>query len=130
MTSNLNLPVKISRFELNRVINKVVTNSFNDGFTFEEDYKIQTRISGPLDIQTINNALLYSIPLQIEISPKGFLSKLKAKAEIEIQLSTSIDIFQDQLLNKTELVSHRWINKPILNIVGISLPIEQISNFY
>lgn len=129
MTSNLNLPVKISRYELNRVINKVVTNSFNDGFTFEEDYKIQTRISGPLDIQTINNALLYSIPLQIEISPKGFLSKLKAKAEIEIQLSTSIDIFQDQLLNKTELVSHRWINKPILNIVGISLPIEQISNF-
>ena len=129
MTSNLNLPVKISRTELNRVINKVVTNSFSEGFTFDEDYKIQTKISGPLDIQTINNALIYSIPLQIEISPKGILSKLKAKAEIEIQLSTSIDIFQDQLLNKTELLTHRWISKPILNIVGLSLPIEQISNF-
>ncbi len=129
MISNLNLPIKISRFELNRVLNKIISNSFNEGISYEDEYKIQTKISGPLDIQTINNALIYTVPLQIEISPTGFLSKLKARAEIEVHLSTSFDIFQDQLLNKTELLSHRWISKPVLNIVGLSIPIEQISNF-
>ncbi|MBK6545826.1 MAG: DUF4403 family protein [Saprospiraceae bacterium] len=127
-SSNLNLTLKVSRVELNAVINTIVTTSFAEGFTIDEGYKIQTRIFGPVDMQTLNNAILTSIPLQVEITPSGMFSQLKVKGQIEIQLSTSLDIFQDKLLNKTELVAHNWISKPVLNVMGLNIPIELIAN--
>ncbi|HEX5625847.1 MAG TPA: DUF4403 family protein, partial [Saprospiraceae bacterium] len=127
--SSLSLKLNVSRAELNRSLDYLVNSSFSEGFTIEDGYRILTKISGPIDMQTSNNALVTRLPLQVDITPPGIFHNLKVKGQIEITLTTQIDIFQDQLLNKTELTQHKWISKPVVSVLGLNVPIEQIGNF-
>jgi hypothetical protein len=128
-TSNLNLIVKVSRNELNETINYLVQELFNEGFTMEDDYRIHTSISGPIDIQALKNTLITTLPLKLEIIPGGFFSGTRIHGNISLQLSTQLDIFQNQFLCKTELNSYKWITKPVIKILGLNIPIEPIANY-
>ena len=127
--SNLNLTVHISKNELNGTINYIVNELFNEGFTIEDEVSIHTTISGLIDMQTINNQINTTIPLQVEITPGGLFKSNKFKGVISVQFATSIEIFQDQLLNKTELIDYKWISKPVVKFLGMNVPIEPIANF-
>jgi hypothetical protein len=127
--SVLNMQLSISKNELNATLNHLVNNLFSDGFTVEDGYKLQSRIAGLIDMQAVNNQIITTIPLQVDIIPGGILKHSKVKGIISVQLTTSVEIFQDRLLNKTELSSYQWINKPVMNMLGINLPIEPIANY-
>ncbi len=127
--SNLNLNVKVSRDELNETLNYLVNNLFNDGFTMEDDYKIHTRISGPVDMQALKNTIITTIPLQLEIIPGGFFGGTKINGTISLQLNTQIEIFQNQFLSKTDLSSYKWVDKPVIKVLGLNIPIEPIANY-
>jgi hypothetical protein len=126
--SNLNLTVHISRSELNNTLNYLVNTLFNEGFNVDEGYQIHTAVSGLVDMQTLNNQIITTLPLEVEIAPDGFFKNNKVKGIISVQLTTQLEIFQNQLLNKTDLTSYQWITKPKINILGLNIPIEPIAN--
>ncbi len=127
--SNLNLTIHVSRTELNATLNYLVNNLFNEGFSIEDGVSIHTSISGYIDMQAVNNQINTTIPLLVDIIPGGIFKRAKVKGIISVQFATNIEIFQDQLLNKTELVDYNWVSKPVINILGLNLPIEPIANF-
>lgn len=129
MNSHLSLKVKISRNEINSALNQIIQQSISEGISSVDGFNVTSQLNGPVDFQVSQQSVLAQLPLALEISPTGFFSHLTVKGEIKLHLNTSLDIFQDSLLCKTSLTHYEWTKKPKLNIVGINLPIEMISNF-
>lgn len=126
--SNLNLPVKISRYELNRAIRDILTNVFRDGLTVEDGYSVRITPEGETDIQASQNQILLTIPLNLEITPSMRIQQVKGYGTMELQLAATIDVLEDRFISKTELINHRWLKKPVLKVLGVSLPIETLAN--
>lgn len=126
--SNLNLPVKVSRYELNRAVRDILANVFRDGLTVEDGYSCKITPEGQTDIQASQNQILFTIPLNLEITPSVRIQQVKGYGTMELQLATTIDVLEDRFISKTELRNHRWLKKPVLKVLGVSLPIETLAN--
>ncbi len=127
--SNLNLRLKLNRSELNNTLNYIINKQFSTGLEIEEDYKLVSKLNGPIDFQASQQTLIIQLPLFIEVSPPGIFSKIKANGEIQLQLSCSIDIHDEKLYTKTELSHYHWTKKPVVKVLGMNIPIEQLANF-
>lgn len=129
MNSHLSLKVKISRNEINSVLNQIIQQSINEGLSSVDGFNLTSKLNGPADLQVSQQSVLAQLPLALEISPTGFFSNLNVKGEIKLHLNTSLDIFQDSLLCKTTLTHYEWTKKPKVSVIGVNLPIEMIANF-
>ncbi len=127
--SNLNLRLKLNRSELNNTLNYIINKQFSNGLEIDEDYKLLSKLNGPIDFQASKQTLIITLPLFIEVSPPGIFSKIKANGEVQLQLTTSIDIRDEKLLTKTELSHFHWTKKPVVKVLGMNIPIEQLANF-
>lgn len=127
--STLNLKIKISRYEVNALINDIVSKTFQEGFTYEDGFKIITRQHGTIDLQAMGQELQIQLPLYVEITPSGIFKQFQVSGAINIILASKFDIFQGTLISKTEIKQHQWTKKPVVNVMGIKLPIEGIGNF-
>ncbi|MBK9107394.1 MAG: DUF4403 family protein [Saprospiraceae bacterium] len=127
--SNLNIKVKLGRQELNSVINYLVTQNFSEGLNYEDGYKIKSQLDGPLDIQASQQQIFVQLPVSVEISPSGIFSSFKVNGAIQLNFTSTFDIVDNKLVFKTELSHHQWKKKPVVNVLGVNLPIEGIGNF-
>ncbi|MBL0235492.1 MAG: DUF4403 family protein [Saprospiraceae bacterium] len=126
--SSLMIPISIGSIELNRVVNEIVKYSIGEGITLEGGYKCKAFMSNDLNLQAIGNELKLTLPIDLEISPTGNFSNIKAIGELELQISSKFDIFQNQFLSKSEITNYKWNKKPVLKVLGVPIPIEGIAN--
>lgn len=126
--STLMIPISIGSIELNRVVNEIVKYSIGEGITLEGGYKCKAFMSNDLNLQAIGNELKLTLPIDLEISPTGNFSNIKAIGELELQISSKFDIFQNQFLSKSEITNYKWNKKPVLKVLGVPIPIEGIAN--
>jgi len=128
-SSNFNINVTISRMEINDVLNEMIRNTFQDGFTYEDGYKISTKPNGPIDLQAIQQQLIIQLPIAIELIPSGIFNKFHATGGLKLQLVSQFEIFEQNLLVKTEIKQYQWTNKPVVQVLGLKIPIEGIANY-
>lgn len=126
--SSLMIPISIGSIELNRVVNEIVKYSIGEGITLDGGYKCKAFMSNDLNLQAIGNELKLTLPIDLEISPTGNFSNIKAIGELELQISSKFDIFQNQFLSKSEITNYKWNKKPVLKVLGVPIPIEGIAN--
>ncbi|MDQ3142210.1 MAG: DUF4403 family protein [Bacteroidota bacterium] len=126
--SNLNIPIQISKSELEVWVNQLIKQNFASGITLEEGYKCNIKTVDNIQVQINSNKIITDLPLFLEIFPKSDYSGIKAEGEILIQISTAIDIFENQVISKTEVLNHRWLKSPKLNFLGIQIPMQGIAN--
>jgi len=126
--SSLMIPISIGSIELNRVVNEIVKYSIGEGITLEGGYKCKAFMSNDLNLQAIGNELKLTLPIDLEISPAGNFNNLKAVGELELQIVSKFDIFQNQFLSKSEITNYKWNKKPVLKVLGVPIPIEGIAN--
>lgn len=127
--SNVNVKVKLSRHELNTVLNYIVAENFGSGLTYEDGYKIMSKIDGPVDIQARQQQILVQLPVSVEISPSGIFSSFKVNGALQFHFTSNFDILENKLSFKTELSHHQWKKKPVVNVFGVNIPIEAIGNY-
>lgn len=126
--SQIYLPIKLPGSELNKLCTELLNANFKEGFTIDNRYRVQLQIEKPVEIAVSGNEILWKIPLNLSIKPNSGFQQLEAKGMIEFEMKSSIDIFNEKFLCKTSLINHSWIQKPVLKIFGLSIPIERISN--
>ncbi|MBK7232634.1 MAG: DUF4403 family protein [Saprospiraceae bacterium] len=126
--SVINLPVQISRSELNRVTRELMMQIFKDDLVLEGGFLCHIQPEPEIDIQAVRNEIHFDIPLQLEIRHKSQFQQIKAIGTLELNLNTKVEVFNQQFLSKTEMLQHRWIKSPVIKLLGVSLPIETIAN--
>jgi Domain of unknown function (DUF4403) len=128
--SDIVLNYKFDKTGIKDTFNRTIEQTFKEPFVIP-DYDIKMTLSKSKDatVEIEGKQILVVVPVGILVEKKTFLADLKAKGIIEMSFITDINL--DSIWNFktiTSLASHKWIEKPKLNIGGISIPIETISN--
>jgi len=69
------------------------------------------------------------LPLKIDLKRSAGLFTVEGSGSINLHLRVGFDISQNMRLKaKTDLVAHEWIEKPVLEIGALNIPIETLVN--
>ena len=114
------------RDTFNRAIEDVLKEKFDIP---EYDIKMVLTKTKEATVEMDDKAIMVNVPVGIQVEKKTFLTDLKAKGVLEMSFLTDIDLDSTWNLRSNTTLSHyRWSEKPKLNILGMNLPIEAISN--
>lgn len=87
-----------------------------------------TRV-GKAEILPIGKKVDIFLPLKIRLKREAGLFTVEGNGAIKLHLAVNIDITNAlKLKAKSDLVSHEWINKPVLEIGALNIPIETLVN--
>jgi hypothetical protein len=128
--SAITINYSISKKAIRDTFQFIVDSVFKEDWIIDE-YKIKSKLTraGEMVVEMNNKDILVELPLFITISKGTFLGNVDASGEVKMSFIAKLDI--DTLWNlqtATKLVSHEWTKKPKLNIVGLNLPFESVSN--
>jgi hypothetical protein len=110
--------------------NRAIDEIFKERFDMPE-YDIKIQLSKPKDasVEIDDKSILVNVPIALQLEKKTFLTTLKANGALEMSFLTDIELDSNwNLTTKTSLSHHRWSEKPKLNVLGVSVPIEAVSN--
>lgn len=128
--SNLVINYSISKKAIRDTFQFIVDSVFKEEWIIDE-YKIKSKLSrvGEMVVEMNNKDILVELPLSIAISKGTFLGNVEATGEVKMNFIAKIDIDTLWLLQtNTKLTSHEWTKKPKLNVGGLNLPFESVSN--
>lgn len=87
-----------------------------------------TRI-GEAEIRPEGKKVDIFLPLKIQLKREAGLFTVEGNGAIKLNLAVNVDITNSlKLKAKSELVAHEWIEKPILEIGALNIPIETLVN--
>ena len=84
---------------------------------------------GKARLEPIGKKVGIFLPLSIKIKRPAGLFSVEGSGALNLHLSIDFDITKGLMLkSKTELLDHTWIDKPILEIGALNIPIETLVN--
>ena len=128
--SIITINYSISKTAIRDTFQYIVDSVFKEDWIIEE-YKIKSKLtrSGEMVVEMKNKEILVELPLSITISKGTLLGNIAASGDIRMSFISSIDIDSLWLLRTdTKILKHEWIKKPKLNLGGVNLPFESVSN--
>lgn len=125
--SRLNIDLTLPISQVEDVINQELKNAIAEHLTFEDGYRISLELEDRLRFSVSDFDVQYNTPLHIKIFPFRS-SKLFAEGSINLEFLTNLEVLRGQLMTHTKLLGHRWLSTPQLNVLGVRLPIESISD--
>jgi hypothetical protein len=128
--STLNLPIKISKEGLSEQLNTVLGDTlYTDDNVDGSGLKVTAKKAEAFELDITQEDLVYTVPLKVNIEKKYYVTTLKAEGSISMQFKTSYEIDSTwNLITKTEVLNHKWTEKPTLRMGGFKLPFEVIAN--
>lgn len=129
--SKINLKYRLSNTAIKEAFNFAIDSLLqNKSFVIEEyDLEVNLSKTTSADITLIGKRLTIKFPLDIEAEKKTILKDLQFDGSIHVTAVSNIDIDNDwEFTTDTELVNYHWLEKPIVKMGILSLPIETILN--
>jgi len=128
--SDIVINYKLDKSGIRDTFNHAIDEALKVNFDIPE-YDIKLALSKQKDasVEIEGKNILVVLPITIQVEKNTFLANLKAKGVLEMTFVTNVDV--DTIWNlatKTNLSTHKWLEKPKLSIAGLNLPIETISN--
>lgn len=139
VTSSFVMPELNSTVNLNYFIDK---DAINDTFNIIIDKYLDTdlqidamgmdvKITKEKDasIEILGTQVLSTLPIKISVSKSTFLKDISGNGHLELKFITGIDIDSSwNLVTKTELATHDWIEKPKLSLAGLQINISRLAD--
>ena len=84
---------------------------------------------GEAELRPDKKSINIFLPLNIQLKRPAGLFTVEGSGSINLHLVVNYDINSDmQLIAKSDLVSHEWLDKPILEIGALNIPVETLVN--
>ena len=129
--SNINLKYRLSNEAIKDAFNFTIDSLLVDKSFDIEEYDLDVKLSktAEADIALEGKRLTIKFPLDIEAKKKTLLKALKFDGSIHVTVVSNIDIDNDwEFTTETKLVDYQWLEKPVVKLGVLSLPIENILN--
>lgn len=137
--SNISVPIEIDLDKLNQIVNKNISgliyedndlnNNGGDNMLFKI-YKHQN-----FTIHAVNDELLYTVPLKVWLKAGMKTEKMGVSLAhfeetnfiISIDFKSKISIDPNyKIITQTEVLNHKWIEKPTLKVGILNIPLNNI----
>ena len=136
--STLHIPIVIERTALVGLVNQQMPLELLKDDDFQGyGVGLSVRRSGDLEMAFRQNpdgdnelgALFYEVPLEINVSKNALITTVKARGNLNLIFTTSLDIGSDwKIKSATSLEGHDWIQKPELSVGPVNIPIDGLTS--
>lgn len=130
VASQVVLHYKLDKKAIKDTFNQAIAELFKQNFNLVDyDLKMNFYKTKDANVEIEGKNILVNIPVGILVEKDTYLAKMKARGVLELTFITKFDL--DSVWNfkaKTDLSYHKWLEKPVLSVAGINIPIEPISN--
>lgn len=130
LVSTINIPVNITRWELETAVNKKLYDLIFEDANLDDDglqmrvWKIQ-----PITMSLSGNEIKYRVPVNIWVKKSLLLTNAEVDGDIALNFKTIFNIREDWSLETwTVIESHEWLKKPKILTSVWDIPIESLAN--
>ncbi|MBK8548247.1 MAG: DUF4403 family protein [Saprospiraceae bacterium] len=130
LPSQVVLHYRLDKKIIRDTFNNAIAEIFKESFSIPDyDVKINFYKTNDANIEIEGKSVLVNIPVGILVEKNTMLVDFKAKGVVELTFITKFEM--DSLWNftsKTDLSYYKWLEKPILKMGGLQIPIEPLSD--
>ncbi len=131
-TSTLHIPITINVSLLEQKLNERFSDLIYEDNNIEDDsLMVKAWKAKEFKISYDGNVLTYAVPIKLWIKKRFDLGFTYTDQEIEgsvdLKLKTAINFTKDwNLITKTDFIGYEWIEKPVLKLGVVDIPITPI----
>ena len=128
--STLNIPIRINAKELQNSLNEQMQGLlYEDDNINDDDLMVKAEKENDIELEIDSQLVKYKVPLKLWIKYDAGITTLQATGAIELDFKTAFTIQNDWSLETvTELQGYKWLEKPKLKVIGISVSVGLIAD--
>lgn len=124
---NLTYSVSLPQEMINDIADKALAQAMADEHIEVNGVQVDLEKIGQATTVLEGKALTVRVPLKIDLKRNAGLFTVEGSGSILVQLKLNYDISKDLRLRcKSELVAHEWLEKPVLEIGALNIPVETL----
>jgi hypothetical protein len=124
--SLLNIPIEVNVKELENSLNNELQGVLFEDKNFDDGDRMMLKAvkAGQIAFKAGAQDITYSLPIALTMRYNTGFGILDAIGDIALDLKTSYSIQPDwSIKTQTEIVSHKWLKKPLLQVGSMNVPI-------
>jgi Domain of unknown function (DUF4403) len=130
LVSTINIPVNISRFELENAINKQLFDLIYEDANLDDDgLAMRAWKIAPITMTLTGNEIKYRVPVNIWVKKSLTLTSAEVDGDIALNFKTIFNIKEDWSLETwTNIETYEWLKAPKLKTSLWDIPVENLAN--
>ncbi len=130
LVSTINIPVNITRTELETAINKkLVDLIYEDADLADDGLQLRVWKIQPITMSLSGNEIRYRVPVNIWVKKDLTFTAAEVSGDLALNFRTVFNIREDWSLETwTAVESHEWLKKPKLLTSVWDIPVESLAN--
>jgi hypothetical protein len=129
--SSIYIPVAIKISALEKTVNTQLEGVLYEDKDLRDGDRMMIRATkaAPIKLSMEGQAISFTVPAAIWVRYDAGITTVDAQGKISIDFNTAYTVKPDwSLATQTTIVNYRWLEKPVLKIAGINLPVGLLAD--
>ena len=127
--SLINLPIQLSKSELERTINHQLGETIYEDKDFSDGLLIKATRQSDITLKIADQKVSYKVPINLWVRKDVVITNVDAEGGLILEFETAYHVKPDwQLETKTELVKYSWTKTPVVKLGFGNLNVTSIAN--
>lgn len=129
--SVLRIPISIKVSKLESTLNQQLEGLLYEDNNLKDGDRMMVRVykADRIRLRMQGTYIFVSVPMSIWVKYDAGITEVEARGKIDVDLRTTYSFKPDwSLATQTEITNHRWIEKPTIQVIGVSLPVGAVAD--
>ena len=127
--SLINLPIKLSKTELEKTINQQLGETIYEDDDFSDGLLIKATRQSDITLEIADQKVSYKVPINLWVKKDVVITNVNAEGSLVLEFETAYIVKPDwQLETKTELKKYEWTKSPVVKLGFGNLNVTSIAN--
>lgn len=129
--SAINIPVAIRISALEQTINDQLEGVMYEDNDIKDGDRMMIRAtkSDRVRLNMQGQTISFSVPAGLWVRYDAGITTVEAQGKIAIDIQTAYSVKPDwSIATQTTITNHRWLEKPVLRVIGVNLPVGLLAD--
>jgi len=129
--SSIQIPVAVRISNLEKTVNRQLDGVLYEDKDLRDGDRMMIKVTkaAPIRLGMEGQSLSYTVPASVGVRYDAGITIVEAQGKIAIDFKTAYTFKPDwSLATQTSIANYRWMEKPVLKVAGISLPLGLLAD--
>jgi hypothetical protein len=124
----IRLGFSLKKSYLHGLLTNVIDDNLKELDLEVNNILIHLERESPIAYQIEEKSIIIKCPLHVKLKRPSGLFTVEGEGKLIIDIKTSVSFSQNSLIAHSSLIGHEWIEKPILQLGSLNMPISTLAN--